>query len=129
MPNFIYIIVIMVETNAVSLETIFLSFLNWILLKINMPSINKITDFQKIDRELLTSIDMELTESEWSAILFVNNGFDKPKLNYYNKKIIKNYILSILKLGSKHLGYKFNGNHRRIQKEKAVIYTCEYSIN
>ena len=104
----------------------FLKFLNWVLVKLEKEPIDEITDFKDIKKRDLETINTEDTVSDWSLILFPI--FDKKKMQFYMKKYIKHYIITLIKYGAESVEKTLKGKKKKKQVNAYVIYSYDYYI-
>ena len=88
-----------------SKSLILLSFVNRILTNLGRPSITILTDFKEIDRDDIIKDINTLLIDELSSEIF--KEFSKIKCDWYSRKKIKNYIMSLLRYMCVDVGLKF----------------------
>ena len=123
-----YKLLFVMEANVVSIrETIFLNFLNWTLSKINKNPIQSPLEFVKISRNDLLTIDAISCEKEWRDMILCDGGFTAKEINYYFRKNVKSYVISLIKSMSRLLNYQLKRSTKRTQHnnvfDEHYIYT------
>jgi hypothetical protein len=104
-----------------------LKFINQILKNLNKTEITDLTEFKGISRlDIIKEENVKSMEDMYDEI-FAKNAFDKKFLGYHRKKVIKNYILTVLRYMCIDLGLKIVITDKTIQRDliskKYVMYT------
>lgn len=103
-----------------------LKFINKLLESLKKSPITDLEQFQNIDREDIISDTCMKILTEMEKELF--NYFDKKKSSWYNRKIIKNYVITFLKYMCKNIGYNFEHRKKTIQNNSINKTHTLYSI-
>lgn len=91
---------------------VFLEFLNELLIALNKEKIDDILKFKNIDRDDLLKPECDIILQ--NNLIKLTRLFEKSKLRYWQRKKIKNYIITIIKTIAKMCGYSFKSRQKQL---------------
>lgn len=89
-----------------------LKFVNKILVNMGKDQINDLLDFKDVHRDVLIDDSNKAIVDEMEPELIEH--FDKKKLGYYTRNMIKTILITYLRGICEELGYKFISNKKEV---------------